>query len=115
MSAVKQIAKGLHDAPDSRDRLRLLMNDWGFRLSTATAILTLLFPEDFTVYDTRVYTQLGDFGELQDRQFTDRLWERYLAFKAGVERATPAQLSLRDKDRYLWGKSFYEQVARDCH
>jgi hypothetical protein len=89
--AVKQIAKGLYDATDSKDRLRLLMNDWGFRLPKATAILTLLFPEGFTVYDKRVCKLLTDFHELQERRFTDRLW-----------------------DRYLWGKSFYEQILKDC-
>ena len=113
--AVGRIAKELHDAADSKNRLRLLMQNWGFRLPTATAILTILFPEHFTVYDRRVCAELHDFTKLQDHRFTNRLWEQYLAFKARVEEATPPQLSLRDKDRYLWGKSFYEQVARDCH
>jgi hypothetical protein len=116
---VKEIGRMLHETSDSANRLGVLMSrrprGWGFRLATATAILTVLFPEDFTVYDTRVCESLGGrFRNLKDRCFSPDLYAKYSNFKREVERTAPPQLSLRDKDRYLWGKSFYEQAMRDC-
>ena len=37
----------------------------------------------------------------------------YQAFKRAVEGAAPDELNLRDKDRYLWGKSFCKQLMKD--
>ena len=34
------------------------MRDWKLRLPTASAVLTVLYPEDFTVYDQRVCKML---------------------------------------------------------
>jgi hypothetical protein len=116
--AVDQIAEALHGTCDPKGRLAILMENkkWGFRLPTATAILTILFPQEFTVYDRRVCKSLGDSGNLQDRRFSEDLWRAYLSFKQKVVemKIAPARLSLRDKDRYLWGKSFYEQAEKDC-
>jgi hypothetical protein len=89
------------------------MKDWGFRLPTASAILTVLYPNDFTVYDSRVCGELGAFEELADRQYSDSLWADYQRFLNKVNAAVPGSLSLRDKDRYLWGRSFYTQVIDD--
>ena len=36
-------------------------------------------------------------------------------FKAKVDQAAPSDLTLRDKDRYLWGKSFHQQLKEDIH
>ncbi|HSW00468.1 MAG TPA: hypothetical protein VLI39_09870 [Sedimentisphaerales bacterium] len=113
--AVKQITEALYcPSQPAKDRLKLLMEDWGFRLPTATAILTVLWPEEFTVYDRRVCDTLGDFHYLGARHFSDDLWRDYLSFKQGVIDEKPCDLSLRDKDRYLWGKSFFEQAQNDC-
>jgi hypothetical protein len=90
------------------------MRDWGFRLPTATAILTVLFPRQFTVYDMRVCESLGAFRKLENRRFSEELWKNYLSFKREIRNAAPSVLSLRDKDRYLWGKSFHKQVVKDC-
>ena len=46
------------------------MDEWGFRLPMGSAILTVCFPASFSVYDTRVCDQLGDFvitGLILDR------------------------------------------------
>jgi hypothetical protein len=111
--AVELIASGLKSAQQSKDRMKLLMKIWGFQLPMASAILTVLYPTEFTVYDVRICEMLGRFHDLAARGFTDNLWESYLEFKMAVEDAAPDHLALRDKDRYLWGKSFYEQVKRD--
>ena len=79
-----------------------------------SAILAMLYPDDFTVYDVRVCDTLGGFHNLGNRVNFENLWQGYQAFTRAVKESTPKELtSLRDKDRYLWGKSFYEQLIRD--
>jgi len=57
--AVSEIAVTLHSTPGQKERHQLLMGKWGFALPTATAILTILYPNEFTVYDYRVCGVLG--------------------------------------------------------
>lgn len=111
--AVSNIAARLGAAPEARKRLEILMKDYGFFLPMATAILTVLYPKEFSVYDVRVCEQLKGFKELAHLQFSDRLWQGYQRFLKAVNLAAPNNLSLRDKDRYLWGKSFFESVEND--
>jgi len=85
----------------------------GFRLPMASAILTVLYPEDFTVYDVRVCEALADFKDAQNSTRYEVLWSRYSKFIEAVRAAVPGQSALRDKDRYLWGKSFAEQLESD--
>lgn len=77
------------------------------------AALTVLYPDEFTIYDIRVYGVLGDFEWVQNKPRYDELWDGYSKYITAIGKATPAELSLRDKDRCLWGKSFYEQLQHD--
>ena len=112
-SAVKVLTKGLSQRDDNKEKLRYLFEDWGFWLPMASAILTILYPDEFTVYDTRVCYALGGFHKLNNIVNFDNLWHGYMDFKRAVKEAAPAGLSLRDKDRYLWGKSVYEKLQSD--
>lgn len=89
------------------------MECFGFRLATATAILTVLDPIRFSVYDKRVCEQLERSEKLSDRKFSVDLSNEYEDFLKAVECAVPGRHSLRDKDRYLWGKSFYKQCEKE--
>lgn len=109
---VKKLTHDIAKQSTAKDRLRVLC-DAGFRLPMASAILTVLFPDDFTVYDRRICGILHDFHNLSDVSNFDRLWLGYQDFKSKVEKEVPKQLKLRDKDRYLWGKSFYEQLKHN--
>lgn len=111
--AVKRIASELLNAREPRIRLALLMENWKFALPTATAILTILYPEEFTVYDYRVCAELNRTYRPWV-EFSDKLWEEYCQFKRSVLDSTPAGLSLRDKDRWLMGRSFRMQVESEC-
>ncbi len=118
-SAVSQICEALQEAKTPKGKLAILMERWKFLLPMATAILTVLYPNEFTIYDTRVCKVLDGFKDIGARSFSEKLWDEYERFKrAVVEHAekdgAPVELSLRDKDRFLWGKSFYQQVAREC-
>src|SRR5437667_10417247 len=111
--SIESLVTALIECQTPKERLGVLMRDWRFRLPTASAILTVLYPEEFTVYDTRVCGQLRAFHKLASRQFTDILWDNYCEFKAAVERSAPTDHCLRDKDRFLWGRSFVEQVQHE--
>jgi hypothetical protein len=110
---VHALVSSIATAPLPKEQLRVLIQDWGFLLPMASAILTVLYPDDFTIYDIRVYGVLGDFEWVQNKTRYDELWDGYSKYITAVGKAAPAGLSLRDKDRWLWGKSFYEQLSRE--
>jgi len=112
-SAVGEMTAGIASKKRAKDKLWYLITQWRFRLPMASAILAVLYPDDFTVYDRRVCGQLDRFYNLASITRFERLWQGYRTFQLAVEEATPDGLSLRDKDRYLWGKSFYEQLIGD--
>jgi hypothetical protein len=111
--AVGSLLAEISAAKDQRARLSVLIEDWGVRLPMASAILTVLYPEDFTVYDVRVCDVLGDFQDAQFKTDFATLWGRYSAYIMAVKGAVPECPSLRDKDRSLWGKSFATQLQTD--
>lgn len=112
-SAVTDLLAAIENAQGNKERLRTLIETWGFRLPMASAILTVLFPDDFTVYDVRVCRVLGDFKDAQYKTQFRALWERYSGYLARVQQAAPHLTSLRDKDRYLWGESFATDLQAD--
>jgi hypothetical protein len=110
--ATTRIARSLREASDNKERLTLLMRDWGFRFPTATALLTILYPEDFTIYDVRVRSGIS-FSKIRE-SYSERTWESvwgsYVAYKKRVIKRTPRGFSPRDKDRYLWGRSLFQDA-----
>ena len=82
----------------------------------ATAILTVLYPEDFTVYDQRAcdaLRHLNDFSKIGNRATPARIWEGYKEFREAVRENTPDHLSLRDKDRWLWAKNWVQKLEHE--
>ncbi len=104
-AAVNLIAADLHSAVSPEKQLGLLLNKWGFRLPTASAILAVLCPETFTVYDIRVCDALGAFHKLGSTKWSSEAWQEYERFVIAVQAAAPKGLSLRDCDRWLWGQN----------
>ncbi len=106
-SAVKKMTREIHFASTNEDKLRFMLERWGFSLPMATAVLTVLYPNDFSVYDVRVREQLGikDFSGRKDQ-----ITKYFSEFLPKVRKSTGK--SLREKDKYLWGKSFYEDLQR---
>lgn len=51
----------------------------------ASAILTVLYPNDFTVYDIRVCDELKDFHGLKHTTNFENIWSGYQAYKQNVE------------------------------
>jgi hypothetical protein len=107
-AAVSSIASELHSSTGQKEKLEILLGKWGFALPTASAILTILYPDDFTVYDYRVCREVG-------RPYKNWLgWDEYDQFKKAVIANAPKDFSLRDKDRFLIGRSSRKDIERDC-
>jgi hypothetical protein len=106
------LTRSLYAAPDHKERLRILIKDWGFALPMASAILAVCYPSDFALYDYRVRDQIEGFPKLSGSNF-DKLWDGYQQYIANVSRLAPSGLSLRDKDRYLYGKSNAAQLRKE--
>jgi|SRR5215469_1869937 len=111
-AAVKTIATELHATTDPRRRLQILMQTWGFPLTTATVILTILYPDEFIVYDYRLSQEVGQW--CSEAGFSNQVWSEYERFQAAVISTAPRDLSLRDKDRFLTARSIRTQIERDC-
>lgn len=112
-STVHHLTAALASAPTDRDRFEILVETWGLRLPMVSAILTMLYPNQFTVYDVRACEMLDGFHSIASRQRLDSLWTGYQEFQEAVRRRTPEGLSLRDKDRWLWSHSFADQLRGD--
>ncbi len=111
--AVSALVFQIHRAVDDKERLRILIEDWGFRLPMASAILTVLYPQSFTVYDVRVCESLGDFAQLQHRINFETIWSGYSRYVQCVLNSVPEDVALREKDKELWGRSFATNLQRD--
>ena len=111
-AAATQFTIALFRAESAEARLLLAMKDWGFYLPMASSILCVLWPEEFTVFDVRVCDELGDFQSLGNVK-PERVWPDYCRYREAVARAVPGLLILRDKDRFLWGRSAARQLVRD--
>jgi len=111
--AIKILTQSIHQANNNRERLKILIVEWGFRLPMASAILTVLHPKDFTIYDIRVCEIIGNFKDIQNKTKFESIWEGYQKYIEAVKNAVSIDISLRDKDRFLWGKSFYDQLKKD--
>ena len=116
--AAHELTAALAAQPDLRLAFQYLIDHWEFRLPTASALLTVLHPETVTIYDTRVCASLESinrsyqFGHLADVFNFDKLWTGYQAYRDAVVATAPANLSLRDKDRWHWGHSSFKDLEK---
>jgi hypothetical protein len=110
---VRDLTADLYRAPNAEARLRILMEIWGFALPMASAVLAALWPDEFSVYDVRVCQRLRRFQNLGSRTKFAKIWVGYCEYLEAVRSAAPPNLSLRDKDRYLWGESVAHQLGED--
>jgi hypothetical protein len=83
-SAVHALLTAVATASSPKDRLRVLIQDWGFLLPMASAILTVLYPDEFTVYDIRVCDVLGDFHWVANKSRYDDQWDGYTKYIEAV-------------------------------
>jgi len=104
------LTRELSQKPNGRERLRCLWGKWGLGLPLASAVLSVLYPDEFTLYDTRVCQALGGFRDLAELTDFEQLWQGYLEFRQALQGSAPSGLTLRDKQHYLCGKHLFEQL-----
>ena len=100
--------------------LKALADVPGIGLATATAILTLCYPDRFTIIDQRVLGCLRLFPArmpvTKRNRYSTSDWtpEEYLEMYLPAVRLHSEKwgCSLRDADRALWGFSIREQIKR---
>jgi hypothetical protein len=64
----------------------------------------LRFSALLTVYDIRVCNALQEFHHLGIIKWSHEAWTEYQRFVVAVRATAPQDLSLRDCDRWLWGR-----------
>ncbi|MGD1019028.1 MAG: hypothetical protein ABSA12_06885 [Verrucomicrobiia bacterium] len=112
---VRRLTTELYQACDHKERMRILIKGWGFRLPIASAILTVLWPDYFTVFDFRISEEFPEFRSLADVNDFEEQWTKYQNMIQAVRNANVVRdiQNLRDKDRYFWGKSTCRQLEDD--
>lgn len=106
-TAIKKLTSEIYSEPSKEKKLRILLDKWKFQLPMASAILTILYPDDFTIYDVRVRNQLKISDFCGRKNQIKKYFNEYLP---KVKKCFPG-MKLRDKDKNLWGKSFYEDLV----
>jgi hypothetical protein len=116
--AVLEITRPIKEKKKPIEKLTFLVKEWKFDLPMATAILSTLYPTDFSVFDYRVceHSSFKRFEYLKNASNMDKKIEGYFEFLDELKKSIPEMPnlhSLKEKDEYLWGKSFAEQLHKD--
>ena len=115
-TVARRLTRNLYKLDDDNQRLVYLRCEWRLGLPMASAILSVCYPDRFSIYDYRVCEELatlGNFKNLSNRTKEASLCAGYEQFLAAVRKAAPKGLSLRDCDRFLWARSSANQLEED--
>jgi len=107
---IREITSKISTAKTREQRLNALLSPKisGIHIAFASAILTVCYPNDFTVADYRAYASLKDFGEEVSGNPTISTSAYFEYLDKCKKLAHRYNLSLRNFDRILWAKDFYE-------
>lgn len=105
---IPRITTAISRAKTLEQKLNILTSFSGIGISIASAILTVCYPKDFTIADYRACASLKDFGEMVDGNPTVSPDAYFDYINLCKKLAKKHGLSLRDFDRVLWAKDFYE-------
>lgn len=101
---VKLITNDIYKAKSDIDKLNILLKKYKFYMPMASAILSVLYPDKFSVYDVRVREQLNMKEVYSAKKYFNEFLPKIKEVANGK--------TLRDKDKYLWGKSFFEDLKK---
>ena len=105
---IRAITSEVFSAKTPEQKLNILISVPNIGIPMASAILTVCYPDDFTVADYRACTSLKNFGEEIVGNPTTKISTYFEYLKKCKELAQKYDFSLRDFDRILWAKDFYE-------
>ncbi len=113
---VEILTKQIFNARSDFERVQILFN-WKFRVATASAISSVLYPNKYTIYDYRVLESedLLEFKNLDNKLNVEEKVNGYLEFVESFKnlRIKLGFKSLRELDKYLWGQSLFNQVKKE--
>lgn len=104
--AIRELTNDVVLGESPEEKLDVMIKKWKFGLPMATAILTVLYPENFTVYDYRVREQLG----LDDIYSVKKYFKDFLPVVKKYSESRNE--SMRETDKELWGKSFFDDLQK---
>lgn len=104
------ITSGIFRAKTSKEKLGVFLSPKipNIGIPIASAILTVCYPNDFTVADYRACASLQNFGEKVHGNPTISTSAYFEYLDKCKNLAQRYNISLRDFDRILWAKDFYE-------
>ena len=117
-ASIKKLTSSIYKSSARKDKLAVLINDYHFYLPTASTILSVLYQDDFSVYDFKVCDILEQkyntkkFHKMRNWRNFERLWKGYEEYSQKILELS-GKTCYREADKYLWGKAFYEQLGKD--
>jgi len=105
--SIRVITSKIYESPSREMKLEILLGIKNIGIAIASAILTVLYDQEFTVFDARARNSLQAIG-VQIKGSPDNKPEDYFSYvDLCKKQAEKYKLSLRDFDRCLWAMNFY--------
>ena len=110
--SVKQIMRNVYHVKTPDEKIEILTKIKGIGLPIASAILTVCYPNKFTILDYRVWDILLKDKKVKAKNPPKTISEYLDYVDICKNYAKKLKLSLRDFDRTMWGRSFYEDLKK---
>jgi len=105
--SVKTITNEIYKSTSREEKLQILLGIKNIGIALASAVLTVLYPDEFTVFDYRAKNSLETLN-IQIKGNPDNKPKDYFNYvDICEEQRKKYNLSLRDFDRTLWATDFY--------
>ncbi len=110
---VASLMREVSEATTPKDKVAVLWRIRGIGPAVASAILTVCYPNEFTVLDSRVWETLNQMSVKGLPMRYPCSIEEYLQYCQACQRlADQVGVSLRDLDRALWAKSWEDDLLK---
>jgi thermostable 8-oxoguanine DNA glycosylase len=111
--SAEEVMRAVHTKTDDRGRLEKLIEIGGIGIPIASAVLTVCYPDRFTVLDYRAWETLRELGRVTAVRMPTRpegYFDTYL--KACQALAHENSMTLRELDHALWGWSLRKDILK---
>lgn len=108
-----QLLKQVHDISDDREKMCRLNKVRGIGIPIASAILTVCYPDRFTVLDYRAWSALYQFKRVSKQAMPHGIKKYFDQYLPECTRlAKKMKMSLRETDKALWGWSQRQDIKK---
>lgn len=108
--SIRQIMRDVYNAKNPEEKIKILTKIKWIGLPIASAILTVCYPNKFTILDYRVWDILLKDKKVKAKNPPKSISEYLDYVDICKNYAKKLKLSLRDFDRAMWGRSFHEDL-----